>query len=81
MKEREGSAKMYEGWGKGIELNGWFSFLSKVTLEHAYKLKEEIQRRKKTQITEGGEGVGDGFSKVLSEVIRNRINLSLLFSR
>ena len=62
-------------------MNGWFSFLSKVTLEHAYKLKEEIQRRKKTQITEGGEGVGDGFSKVLSEVIRNRINLSLLFSR
>ena len=80
MKEREGSAEMYEGWGKGIELNGWFSFLSKVTLEHAYKLKEEIQRRKKTQITEGG-GVGDGFSKVLLEVIRNRNNLSLLFSR
>ena len=62
-------------------MNGWFSFLSKVTLEHAYKLKEEIQRRKKTQITEGGVGLGDGFSKVLSEVIRNRINLSLLFSR
>ena len=54
VKEREVSAKMYEGWGKGIELNHFFSFLSKVTLEHAYKLKEEVQGET-TQITEGGK--------------------------
>lgn len=54
MKEREGSAKIYEGRGMGIWLNGWFMFFfSKERLEHAYKLDREIQTPlKKTQIIE-----------------------------